>query len=132
MIIAIDTAISKEKCIFAKFIYQGVNYSGLIYKVIQDKKKHKYAFYIDINLLQRMTKIRHLKKLRNLNDEIIDEKFIEEKVGLIETDFDDLFSFEAREKIDKYKDSLNQIISILEKERDRDFKNFNLQKYNTM
>ena len=55
--------IDKNKNIFVKFIYQDVKYSGVIFKVIQDNKKRKYALYIDINLLQRMTKIRHLKKI---------------------------------------------------------------------
>ncbi len=119
--------IDKNKNIFVKFIYQDVKYSGVIFKVIQDNKKHKYALYIDINLLQRMTKIRHLKKMTDLKDNPITETDLENKVGIITSEFDDLFNFEAREFIDPYKKSLNEIVEIFEKKRNENFNSFKLE-----
>ncbi len=129
MDLRVSDLIERNRNIFVKFKYHDINYSGLIFKVIQDGKKRNYALYIDVSLIQRLTRIRHLKKIENLDGQLLNEKDIEDKVGIIYSDHDDLFNYEAREFIDPYKNSLNKIIEDLEKKRDQDFNSFKLENF---
>ena len=94
MDLRVSDLIERNRNIFVKFKYHDINYSGLIFKVIQDGKKRNYALYIDVSLIQRLTRIRHLKKIENLDGQLLNEKDIEDKVGIIYSDHDDLFNYD--------------------------------------
>tara|TARA_B100001123_G_C14478969_1_gene697548 strand:+ start:186 stop:533 length:348 start_codon:yes stop_codon:yes gene_type:complete len=112
--------------LYISFYYKNIEYNGVA--LAQIHQEHDvYLFYIDSNVLPRITKITHLKKIKNLKNENIDAEFLKKELDKYETKVN-LFSFEGRKFIEPIRLKYKEIIENFEKKLSED-NNFNLKKY---
>ena len=111
---------------YLSFFYKNVEYSGIALAQIY-QKNDVYLFYIDVNVLPRITKLNHLKKIKNQKNESVDIEFLKKNLDKYETEFN-LFGFEGRKFLEPIRLKYKKIIENYEKKLFED-QNFDLKKY---
>ena len=111
---------------YISFIYQDVQYCGLAIKIINERIQ-PYLFYIDTNLFQRITKVRHLKKIKNVKDQEISQGDLVKLLKSVDYN-GKLFDFEGSQFTNIIKKGINKQLEYLRNQRenhdDFDLKNF--------
>ena len=111
---------------YISFFYKEIKYCGLAIQIIFERTQ-PYLFYVDTNLFPRITKVRHLKKIKDVNNNEISEENLIKSLKQINYD-GKLFSFEGTKFLDPIKKSINTQIEYLRVERDKS-ENFKLEDF---
>jgi len=119
--------------LYLSFLYHKIEYSGIALGLIHSNHNPRlreyeiYLLYIDTNSYPRLTKLKHLKKIKNRRNEDVAPEFLIKKLDKYETKLN-LFSFEGRKFLDSIKIKYKKMLDDFEKKRYED-ENFSLRKY---
>tara|TARA_B100000700_G_C14916871_1_gene795140 strand:+ start:927 stop:1274 length:348 start_codon:yes stop_codon:yes gene_type:complete len=112
--------------LYISFSYKTINYEGYALEIIT-QGHDKYLFYIDINVLPRFTKLRHLKNLKDLKGNQISYEEVEKNLPASSCE-NNLFGYESRPFLEKIRFKHSEIIKHFEDKRNFD-ENWKLKKY---